>query len=333
MHVTGRNVNDVFTDAMWYMRALGDDCLESSRNGPVLVAPGPVLSTYLRPWERVLFDARRDCNPVFHLMEAIWMLAGQQDVEWLSQFNSNISRYADDGVMNGAYGFRWRSQFGGIDQIRYVVATLRNDPNSRRAVINMWDPAQDINPDWKDVPCNTTIYFDLRGGKLNMTVCCRSNDAIWGCYGANVVHFSMLQEYIAAFLQRPIGVYRQFSNNFHIYTELALWKEYKLMPPIFTQAYTHDVSGPHEDPFTVPLVDSSEKPGVFRDDCYRLLAGEPCKSAFMTQVAEPLRDAYLARKAGDKTSMMHFQTRTRYCDWDRAFRQWVARRENNDVSE
>ena len=52
----------------------------------------------------------------------------------------------------------------------------------------------------EEIPCNTAIYFKVREGKLNMTVSNRSNDVIWGTFGANVVHMSILQEYVAYFL-------------------------------------------------------------------------------------------------------------------------------------
>ena len=54
---------------------------------------------------------------------------------------------------------------------------------------------------------------------LDMTVTNRSNDAVWGMLGANYVHFSFLQEYMAARLRCGVGRYWQFTNNLHIYTE------------------------------------------------------------------------------------------------------------------
>lgn len=53
-----------------------------------------------------------------------------------------------------------------------------------------------------------------------MTVFCRSNDIIWGCYGANAVHFSMLQEYLATYIGCPVGIYQQVSVNWHAYVEV-----------------------------------------------------------------------------------------------------------------
>ena len=46
--------------------------------------------------------------------------------------------------------------------------------------------------------------------KLCMTVCNRSNDMLWGAYGANVVHMSMLQEFVALFSKFTDG--RLYSN-------------------------------------------------------------------------------------------------------------------------
>ena len=45
----------------------------------------------------------------------------------------------------------------------------------------------------------------IKNGRLQMTVHCRSNDIIWGTYGANAVHFSILQEYVAARIGVDLG--------------------------------------------------------------------------------------------------------------------------------
>lgn len=216
----GRNVNEVYPEALWKMKIMGIDF--DSRNGPVKRIPGPVATTYTHPSERMLLDEERDANPFFHIFEGVWMLAGRNDVDWVAQFNSNITKYSDDGLtLHGAYGHRWRNHFA-RDQIVWLIHHLRNNPKSRRAVVQMFDPY--VDQDWsgaepRDIPCNTSIYFELVNGSLFMTVTCRSNDMIWGCYGANAVHMSMLQEYIANVLGTGVGNYVQFSNNFHIYKQ------------------------------------------------------------------------------------------------------------------
>lgn len=218
MTITARNVNGAFNEALWKMPIIG--VKQYTRNGAVMAAPMPVITTYLRPTERMLFHETRDANPFFHVIEAMWMLAGKNDVETVKYFAQNMGTFTDDGVtLNGAYGFRWRTHFQ-HDQIEWAVKRLRSNANDRRVVLGMWDPLEDptsVDEGSKDVPCNTHIYLRIQDGKLDMTVCCRSNDIVWGCYGANVVHMSFLQEYLAGAIGCAVGVYHQISNNWHIY--------------------------------------------------------------------------------------------------------------------
>lgn len=230
--ITARNVNEALPLAL---NKLADvQVLRSSRNGTVLAFPQPVTTVYLKPTERVLFSTVRNANPAFHLLESLWMLAGRKDVAFPSALVKNMKSFTDDGKSFwGAYGHRWRNFFG-WDQIEASITELKNNPESRRVVIGMWNAMEqntrasfevEVPPDFivgqrggLDVPCNTHIYLDVRDGKLNMTVCCRSNDVLWGCYGANVVHMSMLQEYIALSVGVPVGVYNQISNDLHVYS-------------------------------------------------------------------------------------------------------------------
>lgn len=314
--ITARNVNHAFADAWFYLAAAG--VREPSRAGPVLVAPGPVITEYQYPRQRVLFNPRRDANPVFHLMEALWMLAGGRHVAWLEQFSSRIGTYAeDDGNIHGAYGHRWREHFK-VDQLARVIEVLAADRNSRQAVLQMWDPAADLWGTWRDRPCNTAIYFDCRGGLLNMTVTCRSNDILWGCYGANVVHFSILQEVVAAGVGVPVGVYRQFSNNWHAYLDNAQVQSFLSTPP----AAVHDHYAAGVD--ALPLLAPGEAWQDFVSDCENLVhhGYTGMSTHFMGRVAVPLHNAYLARKAGLPFNMADILD----CDWKYAFKEWCERR-------
>ena len=74
--IHARNVNDAVVKGAELLKAGG--LTQDSRAGGTLEYPEPVCTVYERPLERVLFDAIRDANPFFHLMEALWMLAGPQ---------------------------------------------------------------------------------------------------------------------------------------------------------------------------------------------------------------------------------------------------------------
>jgi len=232
-----KDVNEALAAGLFCLLHSGVE--EQSRNGSVIVAPWPVMVTYTNPKQRVLYSKTRDANPFFHFFESLWMLAGRNDIKFPSYFNSMYGQFSDDGsTMWDAYGWRWRSFFG-WDQLQAIGKELKENPTSRRCVLSMWNAMPSDEPNagtanqfhivdsdfevaingGKAVPCNTQAYFDVRGGALNMTVMNRSNDAIWGCFGANAVHFSFLLEYMAMLVGKPMGVYRQFTNNLHVYTD------------------------------------------------------------------------------------------------------------------
>lgn len=307
-----RNVNDAFSEVWHWLPKVST--METSRNGPVMVANGPVITTYLCPTERVLWHPARDANPVFHLMEALWMIAGEDQLDWLIQFNSRFKEYAEpDGRMHGAYGKRWDLQLAGLIQM------LRTKKDTRQAVLQMWDWTRDLFGNWKDRPCNTHIYFDRRDDHLNMTVCCRSNDALWGAYGANAVHFSILQELIADAVGVPVGEYRQFSNNFHVYTDNAMVKEFLQTPPSTYNLYDSET--------IIPLLRPDEDWQQFRSDCQDLVRGKGAyRTYFMRYVAQPLCEAYLSRKAGLPTAPETWLSAVPDCDWKTAYKMWVERR-------
>lgn len=194
---------------------------EKTRNGVVLAMPGLVTWTLTQPQHRVL-SIRPRANPFFHLYEAVWMLAGQNEVATLTQFVPRMKEFSDDGqVLNGAYGKRWRTN----GQLAYAISMLRNDPETRRAFITHWVPTDSYlaHAGGKDVPCNVGISFHIRtsetGGHdvLDMTVFNRSNDLVWGACGSNVVHFTMLMEYVAGCVGVALGNYTTASSNLHTY--------------------------------------------------------------------------------------------------------------------
>lgn len=234
--IHGRNVCDNYAEAVRMVRGLGEQ--EKSRAGDVLVVPTPVITITDRSTERVLTDPGRDANPFFHFFESLWMLSGSRDATWLDQFVHDFSsRFAEPGgIQWGAYGHRWRKHWS-QDQLDWIVQMLRKNPLDRRAVLSMWDPSADLfsPPDGvRDLPCNLQVIPRMRrvaaGARLSrrqnpaefvldITITNRSNDVVWGCYGANAVHFSFLHEYLAGRIGCHVGTMYQLSNNWHAYTD------------------------------------------------------------------------------------------------------------------
>ena len=103
--ITVDNVNEALPRALALVKEHGVS--SSSRGIETLRVPGPVSTIYRNPTRRVLFDVVRDANPFFHLIEAMWVLAGSRRVELPRHFLDGIARYSDDGkVFHGAYSYR-----------------------------------------------------------------------------------------------------------------------------------------------------------------------------------------------------------------------------------
>lgn len=242
--IRARNVNEAFYRGMLLMtRYAWANAPTTVRGMEVFEYPEPVTTVYSSPHERVLFLKHRDANHFFHYLEALWILAGQNSVWPLKFFVKRIEQYSDDGfTFHGAYGRRLRYYSPGFDQIKEALDLLTDEPRTRRAVLQIWNPNKDLGTDSKDIPCNDTIFLSVDPAVeyLDITVANRSNDMIWGCYGANAVQFSVLQEYLAAHLGLKVGTYYQVSNNYHVYTNNPTWLPYYEAEPGYAVAYQED---------------------------------------------------------------------------------------------
>ena len=298
-----RNVSEAW--ALFHRNISHQTRIVAPRGAKTLEFREPVATVYRCPDECVLLDPVRDANPFFHLYEALWILCGFNDVARVNYYSRQIAEYSDDAAtFHGAYGHRMRLAYG-MDQIEAVVDTLSRDPWSRRAVIGLWSPTLDIpqekNGAAKDIPCNTTVYFKIREGQLNVTVCNRSNDAVWGCYGANAVQFSILQQYIAARLGRAIGTYTQVSDSLHVYLDGKageVWERCHRAPPPLLQSYAPDDLGVEYAPLAKDAV-------RFYNESRELLSdpnGRPLHRAyrepFLNFVARPLFYAHECYREG-----------------------------------
>lgn len=352
-HILARNVNEALSIALFNLVQFGE--ARESRNGPVLAFPYPVMTEYVAPRERVLFSPKRNANPVFHLLESLWMLAGRSDVKFVSTFVKRMKEFSDDGeILWGAYGWRWR-RFFGYDQLEYIIGELRSNPTSRRCVLQMWngmDTPQhgngefyndDTLPDLKiavtggkDVPCNTAIYFDMRDGRLNMTITNRSNDIIWGAYGANAVHMSILQEYVAAAVGVPVGRMWQFSNDLHLYTDVVKMDD---ITPLALEAHTTNHYSDRDQLIEpAPLIAEGESIEDFDDDLETFFdrfdgrddGDGPLASAlgqyqtqFFNFVVVPMLNAWIERKNPQRAK--NFAKLIGSLDWRRATLEWIDR--------
>lgn len=324
MYYRFRNVNDAYhklrqvfdPDVVDYNPSRGGECYEQH---------APTMFMFAKPNERVLFDDYRDANPFFHLFESLWMLAGKNEVKMLKHYVKDFGRFANaDGVMPGAYGARWRWAFG-FDQIEAAIDLLKKEPDTRRAVVGMFCPEPDLKKaaTSPDVPCNLAIQFSRRRDPccLDMYVFNRSNDLIWGALGANAVHMTVLQEFMAERVGTLVGNYHVLTSNLHVYEETV--NRHPMPTPTLYDPYREgDV---HHHPMR-----STQR--YWMNDLHHFVgqgyAEPPVRYAtwFFHGTVLPASQAWNAHKEGD------YELAGRKCmliqctDWRYAMTMWIAKR-------
>ena len=157
-------------------------------------------------------------NSLVH--EFLWYLSGEEHVRTLREETGIWDAWADEeGRLDTAYGRFWRrfpvpeSGLDGeswpddghrwtteeeegrtFDQLRYVLDTLRENPNSRRIVVNAWHPANAAVSTLP--PCHYTFVFNVQGDRLNLHLTQRSGDVALGV-PFNVAAYSLLLTAVA----------------------------------------------------------------------------------------------------------------------------------------
>jgi hypothetical protein len=216
-------------------------------------------------------------------------------------------------------------------KVSEVIEILRNDPNSRQAVIQIWN-SEDLNKSTKDKACNMSCVFRIREGHLELTVYNRSNDMVWGAYGANAVQFSMLQEYVAAHLNLPLGAYTQITNSYHVYTTGAageLWeklnKEYvpnQLIYNQFTQLVymlNHDMEDFEHD---LKLFFNTYDEFGLRE----ITELKVWKSLYFKQLVLPMLSVYLVHKKHGAEKALTYAHHITDDAWLTACKDWLQKR-------
>jgi hypothetical protein len=320
---------------------MNEGVLQESRAGFVLVLPAPLMTVTSHPCERVLRSAARDANPFFHMVEAIWMLAGRNDAATLNRYVKDFGdRFAErqlgdplpegDGRIHDAYGRRWRIAFQ-FDQLDAVVKRLIENPNDRQCVIAMWDATldgeNDLNGAWLTRPCNTHLYLRVQEDNLDMTVCCRSNDMVWGGHGANAVHFSVLQEYLAARIDVGIGTMYQLSNNAHAYSiELERLTKRMLKFDLTLEDDPYTNAGIKPEPmFTDPTeIDNDIAAALQWHDGGKI--PDFTNDWFGTTFASAIVAHRIYRTAGDINTAIKVAGTIKSDDWRFACVEWLQRR-------
>ena len=153
--------------------------------------------------------------------ELLWFLRGSSDVEELRQVGVHIwDHWADEnGKLGPIYGVQWRSwgrheQGGGIDQMSQLLQELRQNPYSRRHIVNAWNVAEIDKMALP--PCHVLMQFYVAEGKLSCQVYQRSGDIFLGV-PCNIASYALLTMMLAQVSGFQAGEFIHTFGDLHLY--------------------------------------------------------------------------------------------------------------------
>lgn len=177
--------------------------------------------------------------------ELEFFIKGITDKEWLKERNNHIwdewcspdkvpyahdeetkKKMAEERELGPIYGFQWR-HFGGdyvdchtaprtpgVDQLRYIVKQLKENPNDRRMICMAWNPA--AQPHMALPPCHYGFQVVVIDGKLNLMWNQRSVDVALGL-PFNIASYALLLHLLAKEAGLKEGKLTGFLADTHIY--------------------------------------------------------------------------------------------------------------------
>jgi len=117
------------------------------------------------------------------------------------------------------YGARIFNYTSSKDQIEeYIIPLLAKQPNSRRAIVVLYQPVIDSKLEVKENPCLISIFFRIIDQKLTVSAMLRSNDIFVG-WPANIYQLCLLQKYVAERLGIECGSITTISHSAHTFKE------------------------------------------------------------------------------------------------------------------
>lgn len=205
------------------------------------------------------------------IYELLWMINGDTNIRYLN--NNKVSIWDEwaneDGDLGPVYGAQWRNwNNDGIDQIRDVVESIKNNPNSRRHIVTAWNPS--VLPDEKEKdfskniaagkaslpPCHAFFQFYVANGRLSCQLYQRSADVFLGV-PFNIASYSLLTMMMAQVCGLEAGDFIHTFGDVHIYNnhieqvKLQLSRQPRQLPTMRLNREVKDIFAFKYEDFTL----------------------------------------------------------------------------------
>jgi thymidylate synthase len=156
--------------------------------------------------------------------ELLWFLSGESNIRYLQENGVSIwNEWADEnGDLGPVYGVQWRRWKNAagetIDQIEDVVQRIKEDPDSRRLIVNSWNVGE--LPSMALPPCHCMFQFYVADGKLSCQLYQRSADVFLGV-PFNIASYALLTHMIAQQTDLKVGEFIWTGGDCHLYSNHA----------------------------------------------------------------------------------------------------------------
>lgn len=144
---------------------------------------------------------------------------GETQDEFVEKIKTDDDFARKYGNLGPVYGKQWRGFGGmneeGVDQLERVIETIKANPDSRRLIVNAWNPKH-IN-EMALPPCHMMFQFYVADGKLSCMLYQRSADIFLGV-PFNIASYSLLTMMIAKICNLEVGEFVHTLGDAHIYS-------------------------------------------------------------------------------------------------------------------
>lgn len=164
--------------------------------------------------QRFIYHKLMPMNLEYFAKELAWYVkADKNDISITEHAGIWKDMLNDDGTLTSNYGYLlWGYETA---PLRRVIAELRTDQDSRRAIAHINKP-EHFREGIKDIPCTMLLQFMIRSGNLHTAVYMRSQDAVFGLRN-DLPFFWFVAEIVAKALGIETSQLYLTVGSFHVY--------------------------------------------------------------------------------------------------------------------
>lgn len=168
--------------------------------------------------------------------ELLWFISGSTNINdlkavyehnriWDANYEDYIKRLGlevSDGDMGRVYGSQWRAwrttDGREIDQLQEAIELIKNNPESRRIIVNAWNPGEAAVDQVALPPCHSFFQFYVADNKLSLQMYQRSADMFLGV-PFNIASYSLLLHMVAKVTGTVAHEFFHTIGDAHIYLD------------------------------------------------------------------------------------------------------------------